>query len=270
MIAEDRRAVLPEYDHVLFARPPLRLVIAQVRFPVLLRFGDSAFLAPFQDAIRAEYPRLSREDQVAFQVSPKGVQQSAGEQQWRFASRDGDWALVLSENALTIESRKYSSDADLLERFARALTAASDHLNVTERVRLGLRYINEFRLDGMFTLADWGIILRPEFVGFAATNLFDGDVERMVQEVRVQQPNGSLDIRHGLLTGTIVDPPPENPPANGRFYFLDLDYYDGSELELDIGGTIDRLREYNHVLYRFFRWTLTEQMFHELEPVNAR
>lgn len=261
--------MLPAYPHVLFAQPPLRLVLAQVRFPVLLRFGNSTFVAPFQEGIQAEYPRRSQEQSIALQVSPAGLQQSIAEQQWRFTSRDEHWSIVLSSSALTIECRRYSSGVDLLERFGRVLEVAKETLSITERARLGLRYINEFRREGTRTLQDWGAILPPELVGFAATNLFDSPVERMVQEVRIQQPNGTLDIRHGLLTGALVEPAPSNPPPEERFYLLDLDYYDVAERELDVPRTIAQLREYNDTLYRFFRWTIGEQLFKELEPLNG-
>src|SRR3954447_2217123 len=63
-----RRPMLPEVDRVLFKNAPLRLVIGQVRFPLLLRFNEGPFIAPFQDALASEYPVVSREQQVSFQV----------------------------------------------------------------------------------------------------------------------------------------------------------------------------------------------------------
>jgi uncharacterized protein (TIGR04255 family) len=69
--------------------------------------------------------------------------------------------------------------------------------------------------------------------------------------------------------GTTVEPLPQEEPMEGRFYLIDLDYYDTNECELDIDGTVEQMRAYNDVLYRFFRWTLSDRLVAKLEPINA-
>lgn len=233
------------------------------------RFGDSSFIASFYDALRLEYPRRSREQQVALQISPKGVQQGPGEMLWRFATHDRFWSIVVGEGAITLEARGYSSIDDFLTRFQRASNVAHEKLEVTERTRLGLRYINELRDPEAVTLSDWAGLLRPELLGFAASGLLEGRVEHIIQELRVERQDGTLALRHGLLTGTTVEPLPQEKPPTGRFYLIDLDYYDATECELDLSATLARMREYNHVLYRLFRWTLTDRLFDRLGPTDA-
>src|SRR5688572_2034801 len=133
---------LPIYDRVIFRKPPLRLVLGQVRFPFLFRFNERPFLAPFQEAIQAEYPRVAQEQQLAVKVTPKGVEPT-GEALWRFSARDGAWSAVLGEGGLTLESRRYTSIDDFVARFERLLAAAVECLGVEERTRLGVRFINE-------------------------------------------------------------------------------------------------------------------------------
>jgi len=261
--------MLPEVDRVLFKNAPLRLVVGQVRFPLLLRFNEGPYIAPFQDALASEYPVVAREQQVSFQVSPKGLQ-TGGETLLRFSSRDGHWAVVLGEGALTLEVRGYSSIDEFVARFEFVLKTTCEKLQVRERARLGLRYINEFRHDRGRTLTDWSKLLNPELLGFAATDLLGGTVEHMVQEVQFGRPDGVLAVRHGLLTGTAVEPAPNTMVAGGRFYLLDMDYFDARQDALDIAGTIKALRSYNDVMYRFFRWCLGSDLFKQLEPFNAR
>lgn len=260
---------LPDYERVLFRKHPLRLVIGQVRFPLVPGFGESSVIASFYEAIRSEYPGRSREHQMAFQISPKGMAQSPGEILWRFTTRDKFWAVVIGENAVTLEARGYTSIADLLQRFERVLEVTRDRLEVTDRARLGLRYINELRNPEAVTLDQWAELVRPEFVGFAASGVLEGRIEHMIQELRIEQPDGTLAMRHGLLTGTTVEPLTHEPPVGGRFYLIDLDYYDPNECELDIQGTMEQMRTYNDVLYRFFRWTLSDRLMAQLEPTDA-
>jgi uncharacterized protein (TIGR04255 family) len=259
---------LPEYEWVQLRKAPLRLVIGQMRFTIMPRFEQKAFIAGFQEAIRAQYPKVSREASVTYQLSPVGINPSPGETLWRFSSRDNQWAIVVGESAITLESRAYSSMSDFLDRFSKILQVANETLDITDRLRLGLRYINEIRYPHAENFAQWRSLFNPEFVGFEASSLLDGHVDHSLQEIQVNRPDGVLAIRHGLLNGAIVAPLPQEQPGRGQFYLLDLDYYNMTECELDISATVKQMQDYNDLMYRFFRWTLSETLFNYLEPVN--
>lgn len=260
---------LPKYDWVQFSKAPLRLVIGQVRFTIMPRFGQDTFIAGFQEAIRSIYPKVAREAAVTYQLSSTGIQPNMGEKLWRFSSRDLRWSVVVGESAITLESRDYDSMNDFLNRFRFLLERAEEQLEVTDRLRLGLRYINEVRYPGAESLAEWRTLLNPEFVSFDASELLSGQVDHTIQEIQVNRPNGVLAVRHGLLNGAVVAPLPPEQPATGRFYLIDLDYYDMTECELDIPATIQQMQEYNDVMYRFFRWTLSKKLYDYLEPAHA-
>jgi uncharacterized protein (TIGR04255 family) len=261
---------LPEYEWVQFRKAPLRLVIGQVRFTIMPRFEQKAFIAGFQEAVRSDYPRVSREPTVTYQISPTGINPSPGETLWRFSTRDNLWAVVVGESAITLEARRYSSMRNFLERFSRILKVASETLEVTDRLRLGLRCINEIRYPGTESFADWGKLLNPEFVGFEASSLLDGQVDHTLQEIQIERHDGILSIRHGLLNGSVVVPLAQEQSVGGRFYLIDLDYYDTAEYDLDIPATIKQMQDYNDVMYRFFRWTLSETLYNYLEPGYAQ
>ncbi len=260
---------LPNCEWVQFSNAPLRLVIGQVRFTIMPRFGQDSFIAGFQEAIRSVYPKVAREASVTYQLSPAGIHPNAGEKLWRFSSRDQRWSVVVSESAITLESRGYDSMNDYLSRFQFLLETAKEQLEVTDRLRLGLRYINEVRYPGAENLADWRKLLRSEFVSFDASALLDGQVDHTIHEIQINRLDGVLAVRHGLLSGAVVAPLPPEQPATGRFYMIDLDYYDTAECELDTPATISQMQEYNDVMYRFFRWTLTEKLYDYLEPIHA-
>jgi uncharacterized protein (TIGR04255 family) len=260
---------LPEFGRVLFKKAPLTKVIGQVRFPILLRFSDGTFIAPFHESVRREYPHVSREHQMSLKLSAgEGVQTSVGEVLWRFATPDRRWSVVLGETAITLEVPGYSSIDEFLARFSSIIAAAQPTLELAQRTRLGLRYINEIRYPNGDTLADWASLLRPEFVGFAASDLLDGRVEDMRQELRVHRDDGILAVRHGLV-GVSDALASGQPTTVERFYLIDLDYFDPTECDLDIETTVGQMRSYNDVMYRFFRWTLGERLYDYLEPADA-
>lgn len=259
---------LPQYDRVVFGKSPLRLVLGQVRFPLLFRFDEKPFLASFQEAIQPDYPRVTQEQQLAVKITGKGVEPS-GEALWRFSDRDASWSAVLGEGGLTLESRKYTSIDEFMGRFDRLLSAATKHLGVEDRTRLGLRFINEMRAPDANTLSDWADLLNPKFIGFSgAPEFLDGRVERSFSEIQSMRKDGTLVIRHGLLTGSTQEArTTDRPLEQGPFYLLDLDYFDGKEIELNVDDTIKQVRAYNEEIYQFFRWTLDKgKLYQQLEP----
>ncbi len=259
---------LPDSGLYLFKKSPLKLVMGQVRFPVLPRFGDPSFIGRFHEMIRKDYPKQDREQQMGFQWSPKGgMQPIAGETLWRFATRDGRWSVVLAETAVTLESRAYTSFDDFFSRFRLVLQAACKSLEITDRLRLGLRYVNEIRHPDGEDFSGWVRLMSPSLLGFSAQGIVDGRLEHMIQELRWQMADGVLAMRHGMLAGTAVEPRPGETPALGKFYLVDLDYYDPTECELDLEATVQQIRAYNSLAYKLFRWTLSQELFEYLEPV---
>ncbi len=258
---------LPRYPHVDFNRPPLRLVLAQIRFPVLFRFGEKPFLAPFQEAMQPEYPRPTQEQQVVLKFSANGFE-NAGEMFWRFSSRDGNWSAILGEAALTLECRGQYSFAPFIQRFEQLLSLGVKHLGLRERARVGIRFVNEARSEGATTLGHWGALLNPKFVGFAGGDVLEGTVEHALQELRWKRSDGQLVLKHGLLQGTtVVSRPGEPAPQQGACYLLDFDYSEEADGALEIDGTVQQLRAYHDVIYGMFRWALDKgALYPTLEP----
>jgi uncharacterized protein (TIGR04255 family) len=261
---------LPQNERIQFKKSPLRLVIGQIRFTIMPRFEQKGFIADFQEAIRADYPKTSREAVVTYQLSPRGINSDTNNTAWRFSSKDLQWAVIINEAALTLEARNYRSINDFIDRFQHLLEAAQEVLEITDCLRLGLRYINELRYPAAETLADWQGLLNPELVGFDAAQLLSGQLNHTLQEIQISRPDGTFAIRHGLLNGAAVPPLPKEEPGGGRFYLLDLDYYDNNEYDLDIPDILKKMRNYNEITSRFFRWTLNEKLFTYLEPENVK
>lgn len=260
---------LPGYEHVRFAKSPLKLVVCQVRFPVLPQFGEGSFVTPFIHALRPDYPGVSREQQVELQLSPTGVKTGAPDFLWRLATRDNDWAVVFGEASVALESRRYTTIEEFSGRLERVVEAARIHLDIAESTRVGLRYINEIRYPDANTLDEWRDLLHPDFLGFAASGVIEGRVEQMLQEAQFLREDGVLLVRHGLLTGAVVAPLPPALPPSSRFYLIDLDYADGMQRNLDTAELVLRIRDYNEVMSKFFRATLTEKLYRYLEPSDA-
>lgn len=227
---------------------------------MLLRFSDTAYLAAFQESLQREYPRITREQQVGVQISSAAVSPMPTETLMRFSDREGRWDVVLGESALTLECRAYEHIHDFSRRFEKVLTAAGRDLRIKDRTRLGLRYVNEFRVPEAKTLADWKKYIRPALLGFAVEGDHEGRVDQMMQQVVFRREAGSFAVRHGLLRGSAVQPRPSDPKLETEgFYLLDLDFFDEAEAALDVQATVNQARKFNDEIYAFFIWSTTTQ-----------
>src|SRR5689334_5509936 len=70
-------------------RAPLIRVLAAVRFPRILSIETPAFIAPFQEALRAKYPVLRSEKIRSIVIGPEGPEAPEEGVVWRFSDLSG-------------------------------------------------------------------------------------------------------------------------------------------------------------------------------------
>ena len=261
---------LPEVQHIIYERPPLVLTLCQVRFTRVLRVGDQAYVASFQDAIRKYYPVVQRGTEVQFVIdSAEGaVQGQSQSQHWRFSDGRDEWTVVLADEFLTIETRAYNDFQEFLGRLKLVLTALIEHIHPSQLTRIGLRYIDEIRQDD--NGLEWGDIIRRDMLGPIASLELSRDVQLAVQEFLLRYShNRGVNIHHGLLpTGSTVAAPIGNSIPNTPFYLIDIDVF--RDFPVAIGKPMDpddicrHAAEYNRVVYRLFRWFVSDQYLQTL------
>ncbi len=256
-------------SHRVYKNPPLVMSLCQVRFASVLSVSDEAFVAPFQNAIRREFPLADRpvEIQVALDMRPGGFQPPVTQQKWRFADVSGTWAVVLAQDFIALETREYSDFDHFMERLSFVLNALVKHIQPDPGLRIGLRYIDEIRLAD----ADPRSAIRPELLGAMTQEEVFSKAVRSVQEIALQYPEGeAVTLRHGYFSsGTTVQPPaPESAPL-GPFYLLDTDVYreftPPAVLQMDTDSICQHVEEYHQAVYRLFRWALTDEYAASLE-----
>jgi uncharacterized protein (TIGR04255 family) len=252
---------LPDPPRIVFEQSPLVLALCQVRFSRVLAIASPAYVAPFQRAIQAEYPilRPAPDFQVEIGVGPEvSIQQGMPAPQWRFSDTSGNWTVVLSESFLSIETRRY----DDFEDFLRRLRSLLDHLDEIYQpivvTRIGLRYINEVRLNGRH----WSNVVRPDLLGPLSLQEVAEHVERSIQELVMSFPEDeSVRIRHGRLpSGSTVQVTQGEQPPQGPFYLLDFDvartFSQPTVFEMDPEAVCGYVDEYHRVIHQLFRWSL--------------
>lgn len=83
---------------------PLERVIAQVRFPPILSIHKTDGVADFQEALRADYPHLHRNDVRNIEIGP-GLEPNISEAVvWRLADRPepAEWRVSLGKDFVAL------------------------------------------------------------------------------------------------------------------------------------------------------------------------
>ena len=254
---------LPPVEHLILGKSPLEQVVGQIKFAPILAITRPDFIAPFQEAIRHDYPILVRQEGVGFgmAMSPLGsatITPPVPSTHWRFSSAEGDWLAVLAPDALGLETQSYTAFDDFSARFQRLLEALVQ-LGISHQARLGLRYINSFVHPARPRPADWKGLIKSELLGALAADEFTG-VERSAQEIRTRQEDGWFVLRLVSIPGG------ENEPTR---LVLDFDYYVDGQREFDIPQVMQTLRRYNEITYAAFRWAVLPPLLEEYSPKDA-
>lgn len=247
---------IPAVQREVFAKPPLKTMLGQVRFPIVLRIADLGALGGFQEAIQGDWPTFDQEQQLSVTLGPQGLQQAGTARAFRFTAADQTWSAVLTPEAITIEAglggEHYTSYEEFTRRFSSVWTALIEHFKPAAVLQQGLRYVNHIERE--LPPAEWATLINNELLGPITTSLGSGLLQA-ISDLRFQREDGTLAFKHGLV---------QAGPESKQGYLLDFDYF-GREQREDpsVETVMSRFDRYHETIYNFFRWCVTEQALQE-------
>lgn len=248
-------AISVDVEREVFASPPLKAMLGQIRFPPILRINDPSILAAFQDAVRHEFPEFAPEQQFNIVLGAAGPQNASVANAYRFSTADLAWSIVLTSESLGLEvavAERYTNYEEFIARFQLAWSAMLEHFRPSRITCQGLRYVDH--VEGDRSPAEWATYINKELLG-PLCGPFQFGVEQSVSELRFRREDGVLVFKHGMIRAG---------PEATTGYLLDFDYFneepnDDVAVEAVIRG-FDRFHEFQ---YAFFRWCLTDQAIEE-------
>jgi uncharacterized protein (TIGR04255 family) len=257
----EEEALFHDYPKVRYGQNPLDSVVAEVRFPPILRI-ETEVPAKFQDALAGEFPLFTEVTPINL-GSPEMVRlfQSANifptAKTFTFSSADNEWSLVLSRESLSLTCRKYTRWDDFRKKWERPLDALLKTYEPQFYVRVGLRYrdvISRERL-GLQDVS-WNKLLQPGIVGEIHTPIAPLLVTAWHQIVfKLQKENTQVLLQHGL----------QPVPPNGEgCYIFDSDF--STESRLEPQNAIHAFRYFNKRSWYFFRACIADRLHDAMQP----
>jgi uncharacterized protein (TIGR04255 family) len=242
--AQRRREPLPNHQ--------LGLVVGQVRFPRLPRFAENGYTLPFEDVMRTNFPKASREPSVSLVVKDNEVTTETGEMLLRFTDLDNRYTVVLAPDFIALECRFYDSFEKFSTHFMIVVELAGEIFDIKHRLRLGLRYINEMRWSRARTYMDWQRFLNSDYMGWNPLEKLGGTILHTIAEFAAKREDGVFRLRRGFLSGSTIPQPGRSRHAEpNEFYLIDLDYSDDTPAAL-MDDLPDRLRRYHDFIEEIF------------------
>ena len=250
----------PPPPEVPLTDPPLARVIAQVRFPLIASVEERKFIASFQEAIRDRYPVLRPEDSRGLVFGPEGILDARSNTSWRFTEASGPWRVTLASEFLALETTRYSSRDDFMQRFRIALQALKDHVDPQVVDRLGVRYID--RVVGR-NLTDLPQLVRPEVAGILGSPV-SAYVAHAISENAFVLPEGEgrVTVRWGRLPARSTVDPGGLDPIDEASWILDTDAFQSfpaGSRELSVDSVVEQARGFTERIYSIFRWAVTDE-----------
>lgn len=247
-------------QHTRLAMPPLHRMICQLRFPQLLSIGDPE-IREIQKAFAENYPNASRASIVIrAEINSAGKISTESSDLYRFEAEDGT-AINLTDQTISYETARYSRFHGFAKSWEEIARVVSDKLGIQRQNRLGLRYTNILKRQGVNAMEDWRGQIAPHLL-IAETSIneaFDASASLSQHQIRFRIPNGTAIFRYG--SSDIPEDP--NLPEG---YLIDIDSADDVPKVIDWEHQMLVLAAWNHFTYKLLRMSVTEEAWASFQP----
>lgn len=238
---------------VVLSNPPLKLALAQVRFPIILPISqpNAPQVASFQESIRDDYPIYQEQNNISFSMVMDNVEQSpqlAGQSQifHTLKSEDG-WDIVLNRDAVSLSTTKYRTKEEFVDRFSKIVEAVQSNFNPNKVTRLGVRFIDRVEDDAV--LKNLNKYINPAFLGLFP----DITQSSLMQSLLTIDKKTSMNLKWGLFDPNQPIPGVNIHPHPNVSWVLDSDIFVENFTSFDPNEITSITRDFSGSAYAMFR-----------------
>ena len=236
-------------------------VLCQVEFPPILALSDYSSVIGFQEALRSDYPNLSKSVSVV-DLSEDSDEAPQSFPIWKLQDCDGAWRVSLGCNFVAL-----SSSSDHFEEFFSRLLKV---LQALERTLAPARSTwRELRRTSYISPAannqlSWHDLICDELlkpVGLESFNCISGRKSVTLHgKIHIRDDSGGiLTIGHGIYD------------EEAASYIFDLEYENSESISMEASDAIVRqLESYYDSIIKSFKWCIKDEMIYHLEHQGMR
>ena len=223
---------LPEVEPAQFEKNFIKTAVCELRFPALLEFEKNQ-LGKLQHELRKEFPNYEKQQSFSL-LNPEEK-----EMRHLLTSRKKEWIVSIRTYSIAVQTDRYTHFGEFSAMANRVFAKALPLLDTDFFTRVGLRYINEIRIeDG--EVAGW---INEDLIAPIAHGIYC-KVDRFMQEVRGTGKTGQFTFRHGIAG-------PEE--AKRDIYIVDFDFYNEN---VQAEAVAAMMSDFNREAFQFFRWAM--------------
>ena len=256
---------LPNYERVIYEDSPLIEVIAQLRFPTILKIASQQPV-DFQDSIRFEYPifETSRNLQIPVELSNLLTQFSSNftsDLTYQFKSEDLSCQISLDTNSITLATTKYERYENFIDKFKSAVEIFEKIYNPSFYSRLGLRY-RDLIIRSKLNIKDkeWYDLIPKHIALEIYTPEVADSIQNFIKNLQLKTEFGQVNFNHGLVNVRDTE-----EGIDETAYLLDTDFF--NEDKIQRGENVwNILDNYNRTARNLFRWSITEELHRAMRP----
>jgi uncharacterized protein (TIGR04255 family) len=256
----------PDSERVVYGQNPLAEVVAQLRFPPILKI-DSEPPAAFQDAIRMHYPEYSDAapapalpdnlpPQILNMIKGFAPSQSGGRQH-QFSSEERDWQVTLTRQSLELRTTSYRRWEDFRSRLVNLTAELERNYQPSMYGRVGLRYVDVVRRS-LLGLKDvpWLELLNPQVAGELSAPEF-GKIDSASRQIHceLEGDNRYLTLKSGIALAE---------PDKEKCFLIDADFHTHKRTETQ--NVFNIVDAFNRMSGNFFRWCIKRRLHEALRP----
>ncbi len=266
LIAEKNFSMkLPECERVIYEYNPLIEVIAQLKFPTILRIPNQEPV-DFQDNVRFQYPifETSRNLQIPPEISNLLTQFNSNlpsDVTYYFKSDDLKWQLSFNKDSITFATTQYERYEHFIERFKSVLEVFESIYNPSFYSRIGLRY-RDLIMRSKLNIKDkeWQKLIPKHIASELYTFEIADSIQNFIKNLQIKTELGQVNFNHGLVTVRDTE-----EGIDETAYLLDSDFF--TEDKIQRGDDVWKiLNKSNRTARNLFRWSITEELHRAMQP----
>jgi uncharacterized protein (TIGR04255 family) len=240
------------HPRIVFSNNPLKVVVAQIKFPAMFGLTEPASLAQFQATMGHRFPNaLPRIPNVTLTVGPAGDTKTTTDPgPVRLASGDGLWIVAIATEWISLETNAYESWVGFRDQLEELVAAIPASVRPHHTSRIGLRYVDQLQVSTVVTPLDWQNYIAPGVIGSPDSLIFDDRLVQGIQQLSFRMDDSVINMRHGYVQN----------PAEADFastYVIDTDAFTETEQPFEWPSILDRITRYHDWAWSLFRRSLT-------------